>query len=77
MPSPPPQACDGGSKNHLLRWTILPDRDRNHYGFERSPNAGQKISRPESNGKRGLDRLSDELSGKLYGFLNEKRFLSE
>lgn len=56
----------------------LPDRDENHYGLNGSPTQVQKIFPPEVKTEKEVwTGSSDELSGKLYGFLNEKRFLSE
>ena len=56
----------------------LPDRDENQYGLNGSPTQVQKIFPPEVKTEKEVwTGSSDELSGKLYGFLNEKRFLSE
>ena len=56
----------------------LPDRDENHYGLNGSPTQVQKIFPPEVKTEKEVwTGSSDELSGKLYRFLNEKRFLSE
>ena len=56
----------------------LPDRDEKHSGFNGSPTQVQKIFPPEVKTEKEVwTGSSDELSGKLYGFLNEKRFLSE
>ena len=56
----------------------LPDRAENHYGLNGSPTQVQKIFPPEVKTEKEVwTGSSDELSGKLYGFLNEKRFLSE
>ncbi len=56
----------------------LPDKDESHYGLNGSPTQVQKIFPPEVKTEKETWRgSSDELSGKLYGLLYEKRFPGE
>ena len=56
----------------------MEDQDEKHYGLNGSPTQVQRIFPPEVNsGKESWSGSADEVSGKLFGLLKEKRFLGD